>query len=76
MLRDLLVPEGWQIGRKHVTTLMRRMGIEAIPAVCDEEVEAFHAWLVRQGRPSNVVDFLAERDKRRGPPPSDSDADR
>lgn len=30
MLRDLLVQEGWRIGRKHVTTLMRRMGIEAI----------------------------------------------
>ena len=30
MLRDLLVVEGWQIGRKHVTTIMRRMGIEAI----------------------------------------------
>jgi putative transposase len=30
MLRDMLVLEGWQIGRKHVTTLMRRMGIEAI----------------------------------------------
>jgi hypothetical protein len=47
----------------------------ALSAVCDEEVEAFHAWLARQGRPSNVVDFLAERDKRRGPPPSDSDGD-
>ena len=30
MLRDLLGLEGWKIGRKHVTTLMRRMGIEAI----------------------------------------------
>lgn len=47
----------------------------ALSAVCDEEVEAFHAWLKRQGRPSNVVDFLAERDKRRGSPTSDSDAD-
>src|SRR5579883_2602948 len=47
----------------------------ALSAVCDEEVEAFHAWLARQGRPSNVVDFLAERDKRRGSPPSDPEAD-
>lgn len=47
----------------------------ALSAVCDEEVEAFHAWLKRQGRPSNVVDFLAERGKRRGSPASDSDAD-
>ena len=30
MLCDLLALEGWKIGRKHVTTLMRRMGIEAI----------------------------------------------
>jgi len=30
MLRDLLKNEGEQIGRKHVATLMRRMGIEAI----------------------------------------------
>jgi putative transposase len=30
MLRDLLVQEGFRIGRKHVATLMRRMGIEAI----------------------------------------------
>ena len=28
--RDLLGLEGWKIGRKHVTTLMRRMGIAAI----------------------------------------------
>lgn len=47
----------------------------ALSAVCDEEVQAFHAWLARQGRPSNVVDFLAERDKRRGSRPSDSDDD-
>jgi hypothetical protein len=47
----------------------------ALSAVCDEEVEAFHAWLKRQERPSNVVDFLAERDKRRGSRKSDSDAD-
>lgn len=48
----------------------------ALSAVCDEEVDAFHDWLARQGRPSNVVDFLAEREKRRGSPPSDSGADR
>jgi putative transposase len=30
MLRDLLNGEGHEIGRKHVTTLMRRMGIEAL----------------------------------------------
>jgi putative transposase len=30
MLRDMLRREGRQIGRKHVATLMRRMGIEAL----------------------------------------------
>jgi putative transposase len=30
MLRGLLAAEGCKIGRRHVTTLMRRMGIEAI----------------------------------------------
>jgi putative transposase len=30
MLRDLMNDEGIQIGRKHVATLMRRMGIEAL----------------------------------------------
>ena len=30
LLRDLLVGEGFVIGRKHVRTLMRRMGITAI----------------------------------------------
>jgi putative transposase len=30
MLRDLLVAEGFTVGRLHVSTLMKRMGIEAI----------------------------------------------
>jgi putative transposase len=30
MLRDLLGQEGLRVGRRHVTTLMRRMGIEAL----------------------------------------------
>ena len=30
MLRDLLHTEGIQVGRRHVTTLMKRMGIEAL----------------------------------------------
>jgi putative transposase len=30
MLRDLLAAEGYKIGRRHVKTLMRRMGIEAL----------------------------------------------
>lgn len=38
---------------------------EALSGVSGEETETFYAWLTRQGRPSNVVDFLAERDRRR-----------
>ena len=30
MLRDLLRQDGASVGRRHVTTLMRRMGIEAL----------------------------------------------
>lgn len=30
MLRDLLAPDGVQVGRKHVATLMQRMSIEAL----------------------------------------------
>ena len=30
MLRDLLLKEGFAVGRKHVATLMRKMGIEAL----------------------------------------------
>ena len=30
MLRDLLRQEGFEVGRKHVATLMHRMGIEAL----------------------------------------------
>src|SRR4026208_2029534 len=30
MLRGLLVAEGFKIGRRHVKTLMQRMGIEAL----------------------------------------------
>jgi len=48
---------------------------EALSGVSGEETEAFYAWLTQQGRPSNVVDFLAERDRRRGIPSADSGAD-
>ena len=30
MLRDLLIAEGFTVGRLHVSTLMKRMGIEAL----------------------------------------------
>jgi hypothetical protein len=42
---------------------------EALSGISDEGAEAFYAWLGGQRRPTNVVDFFAERDKRRGKPP-------
>jgi len=48
---------------------------EAISGICGEETAAFHAWLTQQGHPSNVVNFLAEREKRRGTPSDDPNAD-
>jgi hypothetical protein len=43
---------------------------DALDGVYEEGSEAFVAWLERQIRPTNVVDFLAERQKRRGRPPA------
>lgn len=48
---------------------------EALLGISDAGANAFYEWLSRQGRPTNVVDFFAERDKRRGKPPQDTDAD-
>jgi putative transposase len=40
LLRDLLAAEGSKIGRRHVTTLMKRMGIEAsVSLPCDTTCE-------------------------------------
>jgi hypothetical protein len=44
---------------------------EALSGIYQEGVEAFTAWLGRQTRPTNVVDFFTERDKRRGKPHDD-----
>lgn len=49
---------------------------EAVSGVCGEETEAIYAWLARRGRPSNVVDFFSERDKRRRAPSSEPDIDK
>jgi hypothetical protein len=48
---------------------------EALSGISDAGNKAFYDWLTRQGRPTNVVDFFAERDKRRGKPPHDPNAD-
>jgi hypothetical protein len=45
-----------------------------LSGISDEGAKAFYDWLTRQGRPTNVVDFFAERDKRRGKTSHDSDA--
>lgn len=39
---------------------------EALSGIYEEGMEGFITWLGRQRRPTNVVDFFAERDKRRG----------
>ena len=39
---------------------------EALSGIYEGGVEAFTAWLRRQSHPTNVVNFFAERDKRRG----------
>jgi hypothetical protein len=39
---------------------------EVLSGIYEEGVEAFAAWLRRQTHPTNVVNFFAERDKRRG----------
>lgn len=39
---------------------------EALSGIYEDGVEGFINWLGRQRRPANVVDFFAERDKRRG----------
>jgi hypothetical protein len=48
---------------------------EALSGICGEETEAFYAWLTRQRRPSNVVDFLARRDRCRGTRTKDPDSE-
>ena len=48
---------------------------EALSGISDAGVTAFYDWLTRQGRPVNVVDFFAERDKRRGTTSRGTDAD-
>ena len=48
---------------------------EALLGVSEAGANAFYEWLSQQGRPANVVDFFAERDKRRGKPPQDPDAE-
>jgi malate synthase len=42
---------------------------EALAGISDESAEGFYSWLGGQRRPANVIDFFAERDKRRGKPP-------
>lgn len=39
---------------------------DALSDISEEGTEAFYAWLTRQVRPTNVVDFFAERDRLRG----------
>jgi hypothetical protein len=65
MLRDLVGLQSWQIGRKHVTTFMCRMGIEAIyrresPRRPHPE-HAMVAYLLRLGAARSVVPWRLYR---------------
>ena len=51
MLRDMLRQDGFDVGRKHVATLMRRMGIEALYTTRDEGLENINA----KRRPRNKL---------------------
>ena len=51
MLRDLLAQEGYSVGRHHVTTLMKTMGIEALyrrpqhqPQACSTSIRCQFEW--------------------------------
>jgi hypothetical protein len=46
---------------------------EALSGVYEEGLDAFITWLSRQTRSANVVNFFAERDKRRGKPSKEPD---
>lgn len=39
---------------------------EALSGIYEQGVDGFITWLSRQTRPADVIDFFAERDKRRG----------
>jgi hypothetical protein len=49
---------------------------EALTGVSEDGIEAFYDWLSRQGHPTNVVNFFAERDKRRPKLRDDPEADK
>jgi hypothetical protein len=57
MLRDLLVQEGFEVGRLHVATLMKRMGIEALyrRPNTSKPARPFAAWLRHDGTRSSHI---------------------
>jgi putative transposase len=77
MLRDLLRQEGRAIGRRHVATLMRRMGIEALyrkPSLSrPQPVHRIYSYLLRDleiSRPNHVwaADITYSTPSQRSPP--------
>jgi hypothetical protein len=46
---------------------------EALSGIYEQGLDAFMTWLGRQTRSANVVNFFAERDKRRGKPRKEPD---
>ena len=50
MLRDMLLLEGFKVGRKHVRTLMQEMGVEALyrrPRTTKEFFQASGTYIMR-----------------------------
>jgi putative transposase len=77
MLRDLLRQEGHAIGRRHVATLMRRMGIEALyrkPSLSRRHpAHQVYPYLLRDlkiSRPNHVwaADITYSTPRQRSPP--------
>jgi HTH-like domain len=81
MLRDLLRGEGVVIGRELVTTLMRRMGIEAIYRKPNTSKAALghkiHSWRLRGlelERPNQANSFVGCRQRQRAAHPAEPGA--
>jgi len=55
MLRDLLNREGFAVGRKHVATLMRKMGIEALYHFTDLHRRSTNTLSRQQPLPSMLI---------------------
>ena len=78
MLRDMLSQQGLEVGRRHVRTLMRRMGIEALyrkpstskpaPGTPDLSLPAARAWPSTGPTRCGPLDITYSTPSQRSPP--------